>query len=253
MNNNEDIIDVNYQELDDDMFDKEINGSPMYYTRSQVARILDEPADTIGYWSRTFGKYLNIAISNKNRVYTKKNIEQLKFIKKLKREDGLTTKQIEEYCSEKGFTEDGLIDQSKPLAIKVVTEALLAEMNTQLAEFKKDMTKQVAEILIESQKLLLQNNEIALNNIKDEICVTVDEVVSEKMNEKIKNINSSIKETIKEQQDEFINKLDKREEEAKKRLLEIDNNLKKSMEEQKRQFTEIQNSNKKSFFSRLFS
>lgn len=251
--NDDHVVDVDYQELNSNIFDKEINGSPIYYTRSQVSKILDEPADTISYWSRIFGKYLNIAISNKNRVYTKKNIEQLKFIKKLKREDGLTTKQIEEYCSEKGFTEDGLVDQSKPLAIKVVTEALLDEMNTQLTEFKKDITKQVADILIESQKQLLQNNQIALNNIKDEICVTVDEVVSDKIDEKIKDINSSIKETIKEQQDEFINKLDKREEEANKRLLEINNTLRKSMEEQKKQFIEIQNSNKKSFFGRLFS
>lgn len=250
--NDDHVVDVDYQELDSNMFDKEINGSPIYYTRSQVSKILDEPADTISYWSRIFGKYLNIAISNKNRVYTKKNIEQLKFIKKLKREDGLTTKQIEEYCSEKGFTEDGLIDQSKPLAIKVVTEALLDEMNTQLTEFKKDITKQVAEILIESQKQLLQNNQIVLNNIKDEICVTVDEVVSDKIDEKIKDINSSIKETIKEQQDEFINKLDKKEEEANKRLLEIDIKLKKSLEDQQQLYNKLENEKKQSFWNKFF-
>lgn len=256
MPNEKEYIDADYVDTGEfdinEQINKTINGEPLYYTTTQVAKLVDEPPSTIRYWTKRFDKILNVSISNKNRAYTMTNIEQLKFIKKLAKEDGLTLQQIEQYCTEKGFNNDGLVDQSKPLAIKVVTEALLDEMNTQLAEFKKDMAKQVAEILIESKRQLLQSNEIALSNIKDEICITVDEVVSEKMNEKIKDINSSIKETIKEQQDEFIDKLDKKEEEAKKRLLEIDNNLKKSMEEQQQLYNKLENEKKQSFWNKLF-
>lgn len=257
MPNEKEYIDADYVDTGEfdinEQINKTINGEPLYYTTTQVSKLVDEPPSTIRYWTKRFDKILNVSISNKNRAYTMTNIEQLKFIKKLAKEDGLTLQQIEQYCTEKGFNNDGLVDQSKPLAIKVVTEALLDEMNTQLTEFKKDITKQVTDILIESQKRLIKNNQTALNNIKDEICVTVDEVVSDKMDEKIKDINSSIKETIRDQQSKFIDKLDKKEEEAKKRLLEIDNNLKKSMEEQRTLFDKMQNSNKKGFFKNLFS
>ncbi|MEG2289664.1 MAG: helix-turn-helix domain-containing protein [Clostridium sp.] len=251
-----DYVDVEFDEINEDTsINKVINGEPFYYTTTQVAKMLDEPATTIGYWSKYFNNLLDIPISNKNKAYTKKNIEELRFIKKLKREDGFSLKQIEEYCSEKGFTKDGLVDQSKPLAIKAVTEAIMVEVNKQMDDirvdfelFKGDLTNQIRDILIESNKSLILNQREYLEDLQDKVCVTIDEVVLDKM----ESVNSSIEKSVQNQQAQILDAIDKREAETNKKLIEIDEKLRKSMENKKKDEEILEKTKNKGFFSRLF-
>lgn len=195
MEDNSNYIDVEFENLDEQL-NKEINGEPFYYKTSQVAKILGENDSTIRYWTTRFDDILNVAICNKARAYTKTNIEQLKFIKKLAKEDGFTLKQIEEYCSEKGFNQEGLVDQSKPLAIKVVTEAIMEDVNKQLLEFEQNMIKNMTKVMTELGKTLINTQQESNETIKEQLALTIDDVVTTSMNEKLENIKESIKSEI---------------------------------------------------------
>lgn len=192
---NDDYIDVDFYELNDELT-KDMNGEPFYYKASQVAQIVGEPVSTIRYWTTQFDKLLKVEVSNKARAYTKTNIEQLLFIKKLAKEDGMTLKQIENYCSEHGFTKDGLVDQSKPLAIKVVTEAIMDDVNKQLLEFERHMIKDMTNIMTELGKALITMQEESSEKIKEQLALTIDDVVTTSMNEKLENIKESIESEI---------------------------------------------------------
>jgi DNA-binding transcriptional MerR regulator len=110
--------------------------------------------------------------------YTKDDIDKLKFIKHLIRIDGLTLKQVEEYCTTKGFDErEGLVDINKPLAVKTFISGLTDEMDKKFIEMQNNVIKQQQE-MISSLKEIIINNNIELKN---DIIKTVDEVVSDKM------------------------------------------------------------------------
>lgn len=226
MGDNSNYIDVEFENLDEQL-NKEINGEPFYYKTSQVAKILDENDSTIRYWTTRFDDILNVAICNKARAYTKTNIEQLKFIKKLAKEDGFTLKQIEEYCSEKGFDQDGLVDQSKPLAIKVVTEAIMEDVNKQLLEFEQNMIKNMTNVMTELGKALINTQQESNETIKEQLALTIDDVVTTSMNEKLENIKESIKSEISSNI------------ENNKTLKCIEENISKSSEDNKRLISEM--------------
>lgn len=223
---NDGYIDVDFHELNDELT-KDMNGEPFYYKASQVAQIVGEPVSTIRYWTTQFDKLLKVEVSNKARAYTKTNIEQLLFIKKLAKEDGMTLKQIESYCSEHGFTKDGLVDQSKPLAIKVVTEAIMDDVNKQLLEFEQHMIKDMTNIMTELGKALITMQEESSEKIKEQLALTIDDVVTTSMNEKLENIKESIKSEISSNI------------ENNKTLKCIEENISKSSEDNKKLISEM--------------
>jgi DNA-binding transcriptional MerR regulator len=179
--NEENIIDTNYEEIiDEGLFETDINinREPLYYNCMQVAKILDEPDSKIRYWSKMFQPLLNIPISNNNRKYTKSNIENLMFIRKLLKEDGLTVKQAYDYCSQKGFNNEIGLDTGNPLAIKTFISGLTDEMDKKFIEMQNITIKQQQDMINILQNIIKENN-IAL---KEGIINTIDEVVSDKMN-----------------------------------------------------------------------
>lgn len=285
----ENFIDVEFNDtttnIDENII---IEGKPLYYTTTQVSQMIEEPASTVRYWTKRFDNILNVAISNKNRAYTMTNIEQLKFIKKLAKEDGLTLQQIEEYCTKKGFDKNGIIDESKPLAIKVVTESIMQEVNKQMFDiksdldlFKKNMLDEVKEVLIQSNQDMKISQFEYMNELNKEISMTIDESIAESL----KDINSVINSTLEDQQKNIIDKIDnsdqEKDEEAErmfkyfeslekkaaeqtkviteslaiqkeesKRQIELFDNLRNKMDEKKKEYEAEKN---KSFFSKLFN
>jgi len=179
--NEENIIDTNYEEIiDESLFETDINinREPLYYNCMQVAKILDEPDSKIRYWSKMFQPLLNIPISNNNRKYTKSNIENLMFIRKLLKEDGLTVKQAYDYCSQKGFDSEVGLDTGNPLAVKTFISGLTDEMDKKFIEMQNTTIKQQQDLIESLKEIIIQNNIALKNNIVN----TVDEVISDKMN-----------------------------------------------------------------------
>lgn len=177
MINDENIKDVEFEDVLTQ--EKTIRGSVLYYSTSQVAQILNIPDSTVRYYTKVFDDILHIEISNKQRRYKNSDIEKLKFIVQLK-EEGLTIKQIGEYCSEVSFQEGkGVqIKESNPLSIQTLAKTLMDHQEKQIALMEERIMSRLNESIL-NQSLM---NSKTMEDIKEEICTTVDEIVSEKMN-----------------------------------------------------------------------
>lgn len=187
---NEGIIDVEFEENS-----KKINGtSKIRYTATQVADILDLPVSRIRYYATVFSDILDIETSNGNRKYTESTIKKLQYIVKLKDEDGMTVQQIRDYCEKyEFFNEEGLIPQDKPLAIDMFTEAIKIEMANQLEVFRDEIKKDIRN----EMKDLLMAQYQANDELKQSICVSIDELVDEKLTNQMNEIVKLQKEELR--------------------------------------------------------
>ena len=226
MDDLEDYQDVEYTE------EQTIRGEVLYYSTGQVAKILDIPDSKVRYYTTAFDDILHIEIINKQRKFTKADIDKMKFILELKNE-GMSIKQIQEYCQEVDFdSENGIqIKESNPLSIQTLAKALLEEQERQLNIFKDDMSLKIQSIMDNVVEMNIQNNE----KLKEDIVTTVDEVVSDRLDNKL---------------DELKSYIDKRELEYKQQDEERMDMLKRSMEET-RKSTEL--NSKKGIWSRIFN
>lgn len=201
MVDNENIKDVEFEEVNDG---KNIRGSVLYYSTNQVATILGETDSKIRYYSNVFEDILNIEISNKQRRYKKEDIDKLKFMIELKNE-GMTLKQIKEYCQEVDFNNGEVaVKESNPLSIKALAQALMEEQTKQIEIMKQDILTEIKGF-IEQQSSM---QEVALDKIKEDICVSVDDSVSEKLNNTIEELKDTFKTgyVTKEQIKEYENR-----------------------------------------------
>ena len=225
MDKDKNFIDVEFNDGNDE--DKEIRGEPLYYNTIQVAQILGENDSTIRYWTKYFDDILKITISNKMKRYKKEDIEKLRFIRKLTREDGLTLKQVIEYCSEKGFNFDnGTIDGNNPLAIQSFISAMTIHMDEQIKSMQGQIIKAQEEMIKSLLEMQTKSNEL----IQEQIAITVDEVIADKM-------------------EEYFNKVDNRELNKTNEMNEKLDNIRLMMEERK---VESEKEEKKSWLKRLF-
>ena len=176
MINDENIKDVEFEDVSQQ--EKTIRGSVLYYSTSQVAQILGIPDSTVRYYTKVFDDILHIEISNKQRRY--KNSD------------------IEEYCSEVSFQEgNGVqIKESNPLSIQALTKAIMDHQEKQIKAMEERIMDRINESILNQSMITSKTME----DIKEEICTTVDEVVSERLemtNNSIYEINNKIDE-IKE-------------------------------------------------------
>jgi hypothetical protein len=161
-------------------------------------------------------------------MFKEADIEKLRYIQKLLREDNLTINQVKQYCSEEDMSLiESKFKDSEPIMIQSIATAISLEVANYLDGFKESLNKQIAE---EIQNSLIQQ-QMDLKIFQSELKESIEEKIS-------KEIQSNM-ESIKGQ----INEMELK---ARERDLEIIDNLRKSMEEQKKL------SEKKGFFGRLF-
>lgn len=241
----ENFIDVDYENYTNDEVTNEINGEALFYSATQVATLINEDVSTVRYWTKRFDRLLNIEISNKNRrQYKKIDIEKLRFIKKLAREDGLTLQQIEEYATAKGFNiesiEKSVIDSSNPLAIQTFISAMTIEIDKKLNSFAEDLINRINE----QQKMSFIMQQEAHEKLQETIAVTVDEIVTEKIDSLDTKLDTSLQ--------EIKSYFESQEQLAQQRDTELLDKLRKGMEEHRKQNEKELQKQNKSFFSRLF-
>jgi DNA-binding transcriptional MerR regulator len=229
--NQEEIIDVEYKNANrnediENSQSKEriINGKPLFYTTTQVADLVGVEPSTIRFWSKRFADLLDVQISNKNKQYKESDIEKLKFIKKLTKEDRLTLQQVEEYCSSKGFDldniESSILDTTNPLAIQAFMAALTTEIDKKQNAFGEKLLNQIDNMM--KQFLVIQAEQLENSNkqLKIEISSDVNEVVTEKLEENSKEVSNKIEE-VKTSINESTEKTNKIQEENKKMIEEV--------------------------------
>lgn len=237
-NENDNIIDV------DELIDTQINGEPLYYSPTQVADILGVNYSKVIYYSKYFSDLLDIELSNRNRRYKKSDIEKLKFLLELA-QDGLTLKQIKEYCAEKvpeNITKDVAISNN-PLQIQVLVKAMSEEL----------------DILIENKlsRYLRENKDIMEESVgfmQEQVALTMEKKIEELdkiVNDKLKNeIIKEMQDVVTKSNQEVKSYLDKKELDFKSHDEKIIDILRTGMRD-----AELKNENesKKGFWSRIFN
>ena len=125
--------------------------------------------------------------------------------------EAISLKQIEQYCSEVSFEDDGKVQikESNPLSIKALAQKLMDHQQEQIAAMEERIVTRLENYILNQEN----NNKEFIEKLKDEVSITVDEVVSEKLeevkgeyNETTKSLND-IKEQLQEiKQMSFVSK-----------------------------------------------
>lgn len=213
------FTDVSYTELKDDI----------YYTAVQVAEILNEPVTTIRNWAKdeSFGDLLELKRENGRRKYTKKDIDNLKFIKELVDKKYSYT-QIREIISKRGFSfgeyNSGLINPNDPLGF----EALAIQITQKQDEKLEIMRNQILDSLKTFMEIYAEAQNQKLNYALDEF--------NESLDSKLERHESSTKKL-----------LDDIETNQKNRDLELLDNFRNNLEESQNDFKSSLNEIKETF------
>lgn len=172
--------DVDFEEVKNKSDDKQIRGGALYYNTGQVAQILGVQDSKIRYYSKIFDDILKIEVINKQRKYKQSDIDKLKYMLELQ-EQGLSLRQIEEFCSEVSFEEDGKvkIHEDNPLSIKALAQMLMDNQVEQISLMKNEIMESIQENMLKQYEMNIE----AMNEIKKQLALTVDEVVSDKLEE----------------------------------------------------------------------
>lgn len=219
---NSNFTDVSYTELKDNI----------YYTAVQVAEILNEPVTTIRGWAKdeAFGDLLELKRDNGRRKYTKKDIDNLKFIKELIDKKYSYT-QIREIISKRGFSfgeyNGGLIDINDPLGF----EALAIQITQKQDEKLEIMKNQILDNLKIFMELYAESQSQKLNFALDEFNESLDSKLEKyESNSKklLKDIDSNQKSRDLNLLNEFHNSLTENQNEFKDSLNEIKETFKAS-------------------------
>ena len=166
-----------------------------------MASILDISVSKLRYYATQFEDILDLEFSNGMRKYTEPSIKKMQFIIKLKNE-GLTVQQIKDYCQREDlFDEKGLIPQDNPLAVEIFTEAIKMQMQEQLEDFRSKLQVDIKN----EMKIMLQAQYQMNEEMKQEICTTLDDMMEEKVEgylektiDNIKLNNTIIEDQVKE-------------------------------------------------------
>jgi len=215
----EKIIDVDYKEA---KAEDEINGKPLYFYTSQVASRLNETDSTVRFWCSKFKDILNIEMTGSHRRFKEEDIEKLKFIKKLLREDNFSIQQVQEYISVKDTSiVERQVEKQEPLAMQVLARAIAIEVGGDLEDFKLMVKNQLIDEL--------RNNK---EEIKEYIAVSVSEEIENKLDSKLSDLKTYF---------------DTKELEAKSRDTEMLDLMKNNMEKRKEE-----SQKDKGFFKKVF-
>lgn len=202
--------------------DKYIHGEVMYYTTSQVAKILDISDSKVRYYSSVFCDILDIEYHNKQRRFTKVDIEKFKAIIELKN-NGMTLKQIQEYCLELNDKDNNQIENinNNTINLQLVVKMLIEEQNN----------------IFERQEQLIKNLEEKVDNLENSLRLSQD-----RMAEYQKDLQDNFHNAL-------MNNMDKYEKEFIKHDEKIISVLKNHMEENRKMY---EDNKKKSLFYRIF-
>ena len=136
------------------------------------------------------------------RKYKQEDIDKLRYMLELQAE-GMSLKQIEQYCSEVSFEDDGKVQikESNPLSIKALAQKLMDHQQEQIAAMEERIVTRLENYILNQEN----NNKEFIEKLKDEVSITVDEVVSEKLEEVKGEYNKTTKSLndIKEQLQEI--------------------------------------------------
>lgn len=163
-----DIIDIeDYSEVE----------SQIYLTAPEVAKEINDDEKRVRHWGDVFGdlKQCGVYKINGRKKYTQQTIEAFKFIKELKDSKGFSHVQIREYIQKNGFKNEkgeieGLVESNDSLGYQALASALMVECKNLLDKYNNDTKTALNEFA-----------NIVMDTINTQVALTVDDVVTEKL------------------------------------------------------------------------
>lgn len=251
--NDNNYIDADFSNIDDNE-NKIINGEPKYFSISEVAKEIKEPASTIRFWCIKFKDILYIKRSGTHRKFTQHNINQLLTIKKLLREKHYSVEQVIEFSNKPNIDEISTdIEQNDPVTLQIFSTIIANEVERQLSAYKDTTISTLKNEFID----------VIIPKLQSVMVSTVNDTLSEKLNmidntiEKQNELQIQNKEDLKKYINEAVNNnlkeikltLDDKEANSDKKDLELTELLKKILQERTEEY---EKSKKKSLFARIF-
>lgn len=194
----------------------------LYYSISQVAALLGETDSTIRYYTNLFDDLLKIQVSNKELIYTDKDIDKLEFLIRLKNK-GLTIKEIQSYCDDIPLDENIVTKQISSFSIndliELITEVQRKEIMNLKSELFSHMDTLKHECISELKDYLI--NELSIQNqysksITDDIFLKTMDSIEEKFKyessktlENLVTLSKEIEKKSAEQNDQLLNRIRK--------------------------------------------
>lgn len=172
---NNDFIDVDYIDIQKEVF----------LTAPDVAREIPTDEKRVRYWGDVFGdiKECGVHKIDGRKRYTRQTIKAFKLIQKLIDEKQFSHIQVRDYVSKNGFeyiTNSNNIS-SDLIGFQGLSSELSIEIEQRLNSFLKSLKNQ-----------LLENNELLKSDIKEQVSLTVDEVISDKLEESMSGIEKEL-------------------------------------------------------------
>ncbi len=183
-----DIIDVDFIDIEKEVF----------LTAPDVAREIPDDEKRVRYWGDVFGdiKKCGVYKIDGRKKYTKQTIKAFKVIQKLIDDKQFTHAQVRDYVSKNGFEyiSDNKNDLSKDLiGYNGLSSELSVELEQKLNVFQENI-----------KNMLLEHGEFLKSDIKEQVALTVDEVVTDKLDPFRYELKQDIKEELKDYKDENI-------------------------------------------------
>ena len=194
-NKKETIYNAEYKSLDD----------LVYYTATQVAEMVGEPVTTIYSWVKDdcFGDLLNLNKVNGRRVFTKQDIENIRYISEL-RSRNYSIQQTRDYISKQGFKfgeyDSGLVDPKDPLGFEALAIKLAQKQNEELQEFKNGLVTEMGKFMYN----IMQEQKNYLQGVSDELAISL-----EKKIEKMEKLTTDMLENSKKNLEDISVTIDK--------------------------------------------
>lgn len=256
-NKQETVIDVEYASINSD---NESIMNDVYVTMPYIAQKIGVSSSRVYHWSDEFGdiidKLNNNESNNSNgnrKRYRESNVKTFALIKDLIDTQHFSHEQVRTYLIKQGeeYSEydSGLINPKDPLGFQALASALTIEVKEQLNMFSLQLTN---EITTQVKELLNQQNDKYMQ-INTEMQGSVDDIISEKVNEISETIAQSVKD-MNNSVSQVNNSIQTLHKNNKNRDIILVNKLKQSMENTQQEYlNELKlQSHKKSLFSKIF-
>ena len=180
-------IDVSYEHTDNSKKEP-----TLLYSIGEVAKEVGVESSTIRHWSNIYYDFLDVQFCNTHRRYTKLDIDKLKIIKKCQ-ERKMSHNEIMNTLKETNFdiaiVEQRFLDAQQPLDIQLFASAIVVELENKIKDMEISITENIMNRIKEQNQAL----NISLDKQREDIAVTVDEILTEKLTDTIDELKDTFK------------------------------------------------------------
>jgi len=118
----------------------------LYYSITEVSKMLGEEQHVLRYWEREFSQLRPQKNRAGNRIYADKDLQVLRMIKRLLREERYTVAGAKEYLRHHGVDEGALEASSNAPAFEPASEGTLSVETPRTVDREQSVREVVAEL-----------------------------------------------------------------------------------------------------------